>query len=251
MGLMPGDVIIRLDDEPVLGFARNLRRLWPARQPGSRVTLLAFRQGEPMQVALTLAKRPEAGDAPKGPETQPEAFSFREAGRGGETAASGRPPGAGGEARRCASGARSAAARAATCRGASRGGKRGTGQRQPRVIARRWRRGYDRAAGAAQAAANARPETGALPQPGAGAILSVAISPDGRLVLTGSTRGMKLWDIAARKGTARLQIAAAADVVSVAFSPDGRFAISAIRHGGIKLWEVATGDEVRSIRRQG
>ncbi len=100
----------------------------------------------------------------------------------------------------------------------------------------------------AQAAANAGQDTGTLPQPGTGAILSVAISPDGRLVLTGSTRGMKLWDIAARKELRSFKCGTS-DVVSVAFSPDGRFAISAVRHGGIKLWDVATGDEVRRIRR--
>ena len=68
MGMMPGDVIIRLDDVPVLD-SRELTASLAASQPGSRVRFLAFRRGEPMQVALTLAKRPEAGDAPKVAET--------------------------------------------------------------------------------------------------------------------------------------------------------------------------------------
>jgi WD40 repeat protein len=77
-------------------------------------------------------------------------------------------------------------------------------------------------------------------------IASVAISPNGQYVLSGSyDKTVKLWEIATGreirtfKGHSGL-------VHSVAFSPDGRYAISGSQDETIKLWEVETGRQVRT-----
>lgn len=243
-GMMPGDVIIRLDDVPVLD-SRELTAFLAAKQPGSRLRLLAFRRGEPLQVALTLAKRPEAGDAPKVAETQPApSLSARlaEAEKRLQTPA---------RQKQAAKPAATPAEPEAQPRAPQHAMEQaavdsGTGQRLPEPAQGSGAEDITGQQAPAQAAANAGPETGAVPQPGAGAILSVAISPDGHKVLTGSTRGMKLWDIATRTELRGFD-GGGADVASVAFSPDGRLAISGIRRGGMKLWEVATGKEVRTF----
>jgi hypothetical protein len=243
-GLKPGDVIIRLDDEPVLD-SHELTASLAARQPGSRVRLLAFRRGEPMQVALTLTKRPEAGDAPKGTETQPApSLSARlaEAEKRLQTASRREQA-----AKPTVTPAEPEAQPRAPHHGAEQAAvESGTRQRPPESSQGSGTEDMTGQQAPAQAAANAHPETEAVPQPGAGAILSVAISPDGHKVLTGSTHGMKLWDIASRKELRSFD-SGGADVASVAFSPDGRFAISGTRRGGMKLWEVATGKEVRTF----
>jgi membrane-associated protease RseP (regulator of RpoE activity) len=244
VGMKPGDVIIRLDDEPVLD-SRELMASLAARQPGTRVRFLTFRRGEPMRVAATLAKRPEAGDALKAAETQPApplSARLAEAEKWPRTASrqeqAPMPAAAPAEPE--------AQPRTPQHRAEQAAMESGTGQRPPESSRSSGAENITGHQTPAQAAANARPETGAVPQPGAGAILSVAISPDGHQVLTGGTQGMKLWDIAARKDLRGFD-SGSADVASVAFSPDGRLAISGIRRGGMKLWEVATGREVRSF----
>ena len=95
-------------------------------------------------------------------------------------------------------------------------------------------------------------------------VLSAAFSPDGRSLIAGSYDGtLKLWDVvtgaelrnfkkritAASTSFAEHALGVPADtVMAVAFSPDGRFIISG---GGeddlLRLWNVATGEEVRSF----
>ncbi len=82
-------------------------------------------------------------------------------------------------------------------------------------------------------------------------VYSVAFSPDGRFVLSGSgdnTKGeLKLWDVATGKEL-RTFSGHTGSVRSVAFSPDGRFALSGAEDKTLKLWEVASGTELRSFR---
>jgi WD40 repeat protein len=103
--------------------------------------------------------------------------------------------------------------------------------------------------------ASAQSKPGLVLQTGhSGGVRSVAFSPDGRLLASGSLdTSIRIWDVASglllrslngRKGF----------VTAVAFSPDGRLLASAGRHvfdkgrqGVVTLWEVATGREVRTL----
>jgi predicted NACHT family NTPase len=75
---------------------------------------------------------------------------------------------------------------------------------------------------------------------------SVAFSPDGRLLASGSSdKTIKLWDVATGS-LVRTLSGHTWSVFSVAFSPDGRLLASG-SYREIKLWEVATGSEVRTL----
>jgi WD40 repeat protein len=72
-------------------------------------------------------------------------------------------------------------------------------------------------------------------------VSSVAFSPDGRKVLSGSRDNtLKLWD-AASGGLLRTFAGHSHEVLSVAFSPDGRQVLSGSRDNTLKLWGAASG----------
>jgi WD40 repeat protein len=79
-----------------------------------------------------------------------------------------------------------------------------------------------------------------------GQVGSVAISPDGARVLTGSADKLKLWEMA----TARLLQSFEGHslfVTSVAFSPDGARVLSGSNDKTIKLWDEVTGNLLRTF----
>ena len=74
-------------------------------------------------------------------------------------------------------------------------------------------------------------------------VYSVAFSPDGRILASGSRdKTVRLWDMTTRQQLRTL--AGHTSVVwSVAFSPDGRTLASGSADKTIRLWNAATGEQ--------
>ena len=86
-----------------------------------------------------------------------------------------------------------------------------------------------------------------VPEMGLSGIDSVAFSPNGHLVLTGSLdNSARLWD-AETGGQVRSFLGHTSTVLSVTFSPDDRYVLTGSRDHTARLWDVSTGKQVRSI----
>ena len=81
--------------------------------------------------------------------------------------------------------------------------------------------------------------------------MSVAFSPDGKLILTGSAdKTAQLWDAATgqRMGTPLVH---QDDVWSVAFSPDGRSILTGSEDGMARLWDGDPGQPIGRLLEHG
>ena len=80
-----------------------------------------------------------------------------------------------------------------------------------------------------------------------GNILSVAFSPDGNLLATGTATG-DIWIYQVKSGSPVLTCHGHTDGVwSVVFSPDGRILISSSDDQTIRLWDTSTGDCLKTL----
>jgi WD40 repeat protein len=78
-----------------------------------------------------------------------------------------------------------------------------------------------------------------------GAVASAAVSPDGKLIATGSwDQSAKIWDAATGRSIRKLDRVHGGYINSVEFSPDGRQLLSASSDHTARLWDVATGKPV-------
>jgi WD40 repeat protein len=70
--------------------------------------------------------------------------------------------------------------------------------------------------------------------------LSVAFSPDGKFLATGSMHDIRIWDVATgtKKGSL---VGQNGEILSLAFSPDGKSLASGSFYGSVWLWDVVAG----------
>jgi WD40 repeat protein/energy-coupling factor transporter ATP-binding protein EcfA2 len=76
-------------------------------------------------------------------------------------------------------------------------------------------------------------------------VTSVAFSPDGSIILSGSADdSLRLWDIESGTEIRRFE-GHTDDVTSVAFSPDGSIILSGSADDSLRLWDIESGMEIR------
>jgi hypothetical protein len=81
-----------------------------------------------------------------------------------------------------------------------------------------------------------------------GAVAAVDISPDGRLVVTGSwDQSAKIWNSETGQAIRKLDGQHEGFVNSVEFSPDGKTILTASDDGTARLWDVATGAPLETV----
>ena len=81
-----------------------------------------------------------------------------------------------------------------------------------------------------------------------GNVLSVAFSPDGKYLATGSwDKTLKLWEVSTGREIRTFRLEQFVGYHSVKFSPDGRYLASAEADGFIRLWDIAIGKELKKF----
>jgi WD40 repeat protein len=90
---------------------------------------------------------------------------------------------------------------------------------------------------------NSGEEVGSLPGH-YGSVVTLAFSPDGLSLVSGAGNALRVWDVKAGKERIPLE-AHEQEVYRVAFSPDGKLLASTSTDRTARLWDLASGMEVR------
>ncbi len=77
-------------------------------------------------------------------------------------------------------------------------------------------------------------------------VFCVAVSPDGKRLLSGETGGIRLWELDTGKELRRFGTRRG-DTECIAYSADGRQALSDGEKNVLRLWDVETGKEIRTF----
>jgi len=78
-------------------------------------------------------------------------------------------------------------------------------------------------------------------------MFSIALSPDGKTILTGSEDGtVRFWDVETGRAL-HVLTAHTSWVTKVAFSPDGKTALSGSADGTAKIWDVQNGTLLHTL----
>jgi WD40 repeat protein len=90
------------------------------------------------------------------------------------------------------------------------------------------------------------------PSPFVGRVLALAFSPDGKLLATGGGEASRagellLWDVATRSVARTFTDAHSDTVLGLEFSRDGKFLLSGAADKFVKIFDVSTGNHVRSF----
>ena len=89
---------------------------------------------------------------------------------------------------------------------------------------------------------------GTLSHSGQGQVASLAFSPEGTILASGSTdQTIDLWDWETRSQIGSWKVRGHSDLFPLAFSPDGSRLASGSDGGTVRLWEVATQKEVATL----
>jgi WD40 repeat protein len=80
-----------------------------------------------------------------------------------------------------------------------------------------------------------------------GLLSSIALSPSGQILASGSRASIKLWDVETGRNTA-IWRGDIEPITSVAFSPDGQFLASGGYDKLVRLWQASSGKSVQTFR---